>query len=138
MDKPLRHCTSSDLAKRSGDSALRSSLWNRKFSIGLLEEASELSKSIGMAAAARAAGMAYSTLRHYVFINRLLAGHKPGKNTTEKISREKKLQCYETYLMLLGRNFSKSKRKCWIEAGRITGVNGRSVEFQLNRGYFTP
>jgi hypothetical protein len=39
---------------------------------------------------------------------------------------------------LFNLKWSKSMRRCWIEAGRICGCSGRSVEFQHYRGIWKP
>jgi hypothetical protein len=139
IKKPLRHCTPSDLIRHSDVLSVRVSQAQRTYSVGLLEEAYQLSKKIGIAKAAKMAGINLNSLRHYCTIRKRedgTAGKQPAGFA--KITPDQKKKCHAAYLRLYSRGFSKSMRKCWIEAGKQTGVNGRSVEFQYTRGLWKP
>lgn len=111
----------------------------RLYSLGLLEEAFKLSKKVGIAEASRVSGVNYNSLIHYRLIRLREEGRVSRKiKRSNSIDPVKKRRCYEVYLDLVARRYSRSRRKCWIEAGKMTGVNGRSVEFQFIRGIYTP
>lgn len=138
LNKPLRHCTLSDLHRHSECSSARHSQAQRKYSVGLLEEAFKLSIKVGMSDASRQTGVNVNSLSHYAQIRRKEAGHVPAKLHGRKITDAQKRDCLKLMKRLHDRGFSKGKRKCWIEAGRLLGVNGRSIEFQFVRGLWTP
>lgn len=140
LPKPLRHCTPSDLHRQAESAAVRQSQARRIYSLGLLEEAYQLSKKVGLSAAAKLAEVNINSLSHFRQVRRKEEGHVPkealGQN---RIPAQKKKQCYVMALILFqDYQFSKSMRKCWIEAGKRLGVNGRSIEFQLGRGLWKP
>lgn len=139
INKPLRHCTPSDLLRHSEVRSVRSSQAQRTYGVGLLEEAYQLSKQVGLTKAAKLSEVNRNSLSHYAIIRRREEG--TARKQPERIRRitpQQKKQCYSAYLLLVRQGFSKSKRKCWIEAGKRTGVNGRSVEFQFVRGLWNP
>jgi hypothetical protein len=114
---------------------VRSAIGMRRYSLGLFAEAATLASKIGVAAAAKEAGMSEATLKHYIRAKRIAAGYRPKRRSAQN---EKKKLCCKVFEDLMRAGFSKNKRKCWTEAGRITGVNGRSVEFQVDRGIWKP
>ncbi len=137
--KPLRHSSPADLIRRSEEMSVRLSKAMRKYSLGLLEEAFQLSERLGVTEAAKVSGVNKNSLSHYRQIRMREMGIK-SKGTGNKknsIDPVRKRACFEMHQNLLKSRFS-SSRKCWIEAGRLTGVNGRSVEFQVVRGLYTP
>jgi len=138
LNKPLRHCTLSDLSRHSECSSARQSQAQRVYSVGLLEEAYKLSKEVGLGEAARVTEVNANSLSHYTQIRRREEGHKPKKIGGRRITDAQKKDCLKIMQMLHQRGFSKGRRKCWIEAGKRIGVNGRSVEFQYVRGLWTP
>ncbi len=140
LTKPLRHCSASELHRHSEDRAVKASLRHRTYSSGLLEEAYRLCQKVGFKEAARISGVNRNSLRHYVLVKKITDGtptrkHKPGPNT---IPPQKKKECHKLAFALFKKRYSTSMRKCWIEAGRRTGINGRSVEFQFIRGIWRP
>ncbi len=113
---------------------MRQSISKRKISLGLLQETYRLAKEIGTKKACKQAGISTSSLRHYALI-------KHGKKSAVRSSKYCHLQKYDCFLMahvLKKQGFSKSMRKCWIEAGNRLGMKGRSVEFQYIRGLWKP
>lgn len=138
LNKPLRHCTSSELMRHSEDAAVRASLAGRKYSVGLLEEAYQLAKSIGPKKAALTAGVSLTALNHYRIIRRREEGIISPPRYSTKIPHDKKLEVLKYYLQLRRIKWAKSMRKCWIKAGEMAGANGRTVEFQYNRGIWNP
>ncbi len=140
LTKPLRHCSASELHRHSEDRAVKASLRQRIYSSGLLEEAYRLSRKIGLKEAARVSGVNKHSLRHYILVKRIESGEpakkkRPGPNT---IPPQKKKECHKLAFALFKKRYSTAMRKCWIEAGRRTGINGRSVEFQYIRGIWKP
>lgn len=135
--KPLRHRSPHELDSENKQS--RQSQARRKYSLGLLEEAFKLSNKVGPTEAARVSGVNVNSLTHYRGIRMAEEGHKPkARIHKHSIDPIKKYKCYQTFLLLVKAKFSRSKRHCWIEAGKRTGINGRSVEFQVVRGIYKP
>ena len=139
LKKPLRHCTPGDLVRHSEVQAVRASQAQRKYSLGLLEEAFQLSEKIGPAKAALEAGVNKNSLIHYrlLRLRELGRSRKAGPLKKNNIDPVKKRKCFETYQRLHAAKFG-CHRKCWIEAGNRTGINGRSVEMQWVRGIWNP
>lgn len=104
----------------------------------ILEEASTLAKEWGLTAACEKTGVSKSVLKQYMLVKRKQDSKTEvakRKNPTAKYSDAQKLACLklaEQFRTHLG------KRKAWIEAGRRTGVNGRSIEMQYDRGIWRP
>lgn len=137
LNKPLRNCSSSELSNHSEDASVRASLQRRRISMGLLEEADRLSQKTTASSACKQAGISVATLKHFQLTKRLAAG-SVRKPYYCKYTRAQKLKCLAMMEELFRIGFSKSRRKCWIEAGKRVGVNGRSIEFQYVRGIFKP
>ncbi len=135
--KPLRHCSLSDLVNRSEELAVRQSQGQRKISLGLLEEAFQLSQSIGLTEAAKLAGLNKNSLKHYRTIRLRELGQSGKRGGILRVTQEQKYKVFEIQSRLYLRGYG-SKRKCWIEAGRRVGVSGRTVEFQYVRGLWIP
>lgn len=139
LKKPLRHHTLAELHRFSESRAFKLAAGQRKYSVGLLEEAYKLYKLIGLTAAAREAGVNVNSLDHYTQVRRMEEGHKPVPlHGSNRIDPAIKQDCYEMAFKLFKLNWSKSLRRCWIEAGRLCGCVGRSVEFQYGRGLWKP
>lgn len=140
LTKPLRHCSASELHRHSEDRAVRASLRHRLYSTGLLEEAYRLAQKVGATEAAKISGVNKHTIRHYILAKKVSEGKAirkayPG---VHRIPEDKKKACHKLAFSLFKKRFSTSMRKCWIEAGKRTGVVGRSVEFQYIRGIWKP
>lgn len=119
---------------------MRHSQVTRFYPLGLLEEAFILSEKIGPKKASIESGVNINSLSHYRQIRRRnQPGFKPRVIAPRKNSIDplKKRACFEVYKQLLAAKFA-GKRKCWIEAGKRVGINGRSVEFQYVRGIWAP
>ena len=118
---------------------VRNSKAQRFYSLGLLEEAFQLSEKVGPVEAAKVSGVNRNSLMHYRLIRRREMGHKskPRKAGKNAIDPVKKKKCFEMFQHLHRARFG-AKRKCWIEAGERLGINGRSVEFQVVRGIWVP
>jgi hypothetical protein len=114
-------------------------LSTRLYSTGLLEEAHKLSLKVGVAQASVIAGVNKHSLSHYIQAHKLANGHTPKPyNGSNALPPAKKRACVILAFQLFKKGFSRSMRNCWIQAGKRTGVNGRSVEFQYVRGLWKP
>ncbi len=125
--------------RHSENLSVRLSNSHRKYSLGLLEEAFILSNKIGVRQAAQEAGINVNSLVHYRLIRRRELGCKKQRPYVRNNAMDpaKKRACYLMFKRLHEAKFG-GKRKCWIEAGNRTGVNGRSVEMQVTRGIWAP
>lgn len=136
LNKPLRNCSPSDLRRHSEVRAVRSSLAQRKYSIGLMEEALKLFAKMTLVQAAKLSGVNPNTLKQFALAKRVSEGTVgPSKS---RIPHAKKQVVYSLAMALHQKGFSRSMRKCWIEAGRRVGISGRTVEFQYVRGLWKP
>lgn len=138
LNKPLRHCSLSDLTRHSENLSVRQSQAQRIYSLGLLDEALKLGKKVGLPKAALESGVNINSLRHYSQVKKIENGHKtkPYKGSN-RIDPDLKRACLNVYRQLHASEFG-GHRKCWIEAGKRVGINGRSVEFQYVRGIWKP
>ena len=116
---------------------MRLSQSQRKYSLGLLEEAYRLSKEVGPTEACRQSGVKTASLGHFISIKRKEAGVKPRKGYG-KMTHEQKCECLKLARHLKDSGWHAGMRPCWIEAGKRLGINGRSVEFQYVRGLWNP
>ena len=113
LTKPLRNCSSSELNLHSEDDSVRRSLYQRRFSIGLLEETDRLAREIGKKKACAQAGMSVEVLKKYRTSKRgpLYAGKS-------KYTREQKLECIKLQKQLHQSGFSKSTRSAGLRPER--------------------
>lgn len=137
LAKPLRHCTPSELLRHADGVSAKASQSQRKYSLGLLDEAYKLYKEVGRSEAARISGVGIESLSKYIAVKKRLDGIPP-RPSKSKMSNQQKQTCWEVASYLHARGFSGAKRKCWIEAGKRVGINGRSVEMQFDRGLWAP
>ena len=134
--KPLLHCTLRDINDNSRRVAIERSIRVRKYSVGLLEEAYKLSRKEGSKKASIISGININSLNHYTTVrNRELGILKP-KSGKRKISDEDMQKCSDLALKFMQRGMT--SKKSFIEAGKIVGINGRSVEFSIGRGIWVP
>lgn len=119
--KPLRYLSPAE-AISAGLSGRRS-LSGRKYSLGLLQEALKLSEQVGLKEAERISGVNTAAIRTY---RQVKCG--PRQVRKRKSTPEQNQRCLELAQKLFRSGFSRGMRKCWVEAGRLMGINGKTVE----------
>lgn len=114
--------------KRILGEVVRDSKPHRGYSTLILDEAAQLSESVGLKEASRITGVKFWSI---VARKRILL--KAGKITPFTYSKEQVKQCADLAETLVGKKVvvkvtrKMGKRSAFLEAGRILGMNGLSV-----------
>lgn len=138
LTRPIRYLSPAELARMGDSRAAKNAMALRKHSLGALEQAYQLKKTMTRREACEKTGVSVSAFNTYAQFRRRQEGIPHKSATKSKIPPDIREKVYRLASLLYKRGWSNNQRKCWIEAGNRFSVNGRSIEGHYRKGLWTP
>lgn len=137
LTRPIRFLSPAELARMGDSRAAKNAMALRKYSLGALEQAYQLKKTMTRREACARTGVSVRAFDSYAQFRRRQEGI-PHKSTKSKIPPDIREKVYRLASLLYKRGWSNNQRKCWIEAGNRFSVSGKAIESYYRMGLWTP
>jgi hypothetical protein len=135
--KPRNRITDEERKRIFADNAAKNFI-SPRYSRLILDEAVNLSKTVGMVEAAKVTGVKYWSIVGHKRTLKRQGKYTPGAqgNHKSRYTMQQKKRCVALANQIRDESHC-ATRKAFIEAGRRLGINGRSIEWQHSQGSIT-